>query len=107
MRMKLGSTTIKGDLADFRFTLYFRKNHRKYVLLAVADSFMFKKGVSPIEFHKSDGMMENLKKIQKKLFNNREIELFLKLFFFLGVTAFLCYNKLTIYCYLFVPTIYL
>lgn len=66
LSMKVGSTSVKGLLADFGDTIHLGKVNGKYVLLLEADSIMFEKGVSPIEFHKPDDLMEIVERISRK-----------------------------------------
>ena len=66
LRMTVGSTSVKGLLADFGDTIHLGKINGKYVLLLEADSIVFEKGVSPIEFHKPDDLMEIVERISRK-----------------------------------------
>lgn len=66
LSLKVGSTSVKGLLADFGDTIHLGKINGKYVLLLEADSIQFEKGVSPIEFHKPDDLMEIVERISRK-----------------------------------------
>lgn len=66
LSMKVGSTSVKGLLADFGDTIHLGKINGKYVLLLEADSIQFEKGVSPIEFHKPDDLQTIIAKIINK-----------------------------------------
>ena len=66
LSMKVGSTSVKDLLADFGDTIHLGKINGKYVLLLKADSIVFEKGVSPIEFHKPDVLMEIVERISRK-----------------------------------------
>lgn len=66
LSMKVGSTSVKDLLADFGDTIHLGKINGKYVLLLKADSIVFEKGVSPIEFHKPDVLMEIVERIGRK-----------------------------------------
>ena len=70
--MKIGTTSVKGLLADFGDTIHLGKVNGKYVLLLEADSIVFEKGVSPIEFHKPDDLKEIVERISRK--NNHIVE---------------------------------
>lgn len=62
LRMKVGSTSVKGYLVNFGDTIHLGKINGKYVLLLETDSIVFEKGVSPIEFHKPDDLHEIIEK---------------------------------------------
>lgn len=66
LRMKLGSTSVKGLLADFGESIHLGKINGKYVLMIEADTIQFDKSVSPIEFHRPDDLMEIVERISKK-----------------------------------------
>ncbi|MDR8017941.1 DUF3898 domain-containing protein, partial [Ectopseudomonas guguanensis] len=66
LRMRLGSTSIKGLLADFGESIHLGKINGKYVLMIEADSIEFDKGVSPIEFHRPDDLQVLIEKIINK-----------------------------------------
>ncbi|WP_144529129.1 DUF3900 domain-containing protein [Peribacillus simplex] len=66
LRMKLGSTSIKGLLADFGDSIHLGKINGKYVLMIESDTIEFDKGVSPIEFHRPDDLMEIVERINRK-----------------------------------------
>lgn len=68
LKMKLDSTSIKGLLADFGETIHLAKINNRYVLLIEADTILFEKGFSPIEFHKPDDLHQVIEKINKKTY---------------------------------------
>nr|WP_275452503.1 DUF3898 domain-containing protein [Bacillus sp. 445_BSPC] len=67
MRMKLGSTSVKGLLADFGESIHLGKINGKYVLMIESNTIEFDKGVSPIEFYKPDDLMEIVERISRKV----------------------------------------
>ncbi|WP_028390801.1 DUF3900 domain-containing protein [Bacillus cihuensis] len=66
MRMTLGNTSVKGLLSDFGENVHLGKINGRYVLLVDAESIVFEKGVSPIEFHKPEDVMSILERIRQK-----------------------------------------
>lgn len=70
LQMKLGETTVKGLLADFGQNLHLAKVNGRYVLVVEAESIMFEKGVSPIEFHRPVDLQEIIEKIKSKRFED-------------------------------------
>ena len=66
MRMTIGNTSVKGLLSDFGENVHLGKINGRYVLLVDAESIVFEKGVSPIEFHKPDDVMAILERIRQK-----------------------------------------
>ncbi|MGN1400846.1 MAG: DUF3900 domain-containing protein [Bacillus sp. (in: firmicutes)] len=54
LKMKLGDTEIKGFLSDFGDNIHLAKVNGRYVALVEADTVVFDKNVSPIEFHKPE-----------------------------------------------------
>ena len=66
MRMKLGSTSVKGLLADFGESIHLGKINGKYVLMIESNTIEIDKGVSPIEFHKPDDLQILIEKIINK-----------------------------------------
>jgi hypothetical protein len=64
--MKLGETEIKGLLADFGENIHLAKVNGRYVALIEAESILFEKGASPIEFHKPDDLHGIIEKISSK-----------------------------------------
>ncbi|WP_286182181.1 DUF3898 domain-containing protein [Peribacillus sp. JNUCC41] len=66
LRMKLGSTSIKGLLADFGDSIHLGKINGKYVLMIESNTIEFDKGVSPIEFHGPDELQVLIEKIKNK-----------------------------------------
>lgn len=66
MRMTIGNTSVRGLLSDFGENVHLGKINGRYVLLLDAESIVFEKGVSPIEFHKPDDVMAILERIRQK-----------------------------------------
>jgi hypothetical protein len=66
LKMKLVDTHIKGMLADFGESLHLGKINGRYELLIEEDILSSEKGVSPIEFHKTDELGEIIEKITKR-----------------------------------------
>lgn len=66
MRMTIGNTSVKGLLSDFGENVHLGKINGRYVLLVDAESIVFEKGVSPIEFYKPDDVMAILERIRQK-----------------------------------------
>lgn len=66
LKMKLGETEIKGLLADFGENIHLAKVNGRYVAVIEAESILFEKGASPIEFHKPDELHEIIEKISSK-----------------------------------------
>jgi hypothetical protein len=56
-------SSLKGLLADVGETIHLGKINGRYVFLLEADSITFEKGVSPIEFHKPDDLLEIMKEL--------------------------------------------
>ncbi|WP_110114034.1 DUF3900 domain-containing protein [Bacillus sp. CGMCC 1.16541] len=67
LKMKLGETEIKGLLADFGQNIHLAKVNGRYVAVVEAESILFEKGVSPIEFLKPDELDAVLEKIRRKM----------------------------------------
>ncbi len=65
-RMTIGNTSVKGLLSDFGENVHLGKINRRYVLLVDAESIVFEKGVSSIEFYKPDDVMAILERIRQK-----------------------------------------
>ncbi|PAQ15391.1 hypothetical protein CD798_06270 [Bacillaceae bacterium SAOS 7] len=70
LKMKLDHMGINAMLSDFGESVHLAKLGDRYVLLMEADSVVFEKGFSPIEFHKPDELHEVIEKIERK--NGRE-----------------------------------
>ncbi|MGM9926542.1 MAG: DUF3900 domain-containing protein [Bacillus sp. (in: firmicutes)] len=66
LKMKLGDTDIKGYLSDFGENIHLAKVNGRYVALIEADTILFEKGVSPIEFHKPEELQAVVDLIVKK-----------------------------------------
>ncbi|MBM7649182.1 hypothetical protein JOC78_002135 [Bacillus ectoiniformans] len=65
-KMKLGETQIKGLLADFGENIHLAKVNGRYVAVVEAESILFEKGASPVEFHKPDDLHALIEKISNK-----------------------------------------
>jgi hypothetical protein len=66
LKMKLDHVSVKGLLADFGDTIHLAKVNGKYILMVEADSVIFEKGVSPIEFLRPDALENVIEKIRRK-----------------------------------------
>ncbi|MEH7482886.1 DUF3900 domain-containing protein [Neobacillus drentensis] len=66
LKMKLDHVSVKGLLADFGDTIHLAKVNGKYLLMVEADSVIFEKGFSPIEFLRPDDVEHVLEKIRRK-----------------------------------------
>ncbi len=66
LKMKLDHVAVKGLLADFGDTIHLAKVNGKYLLLVEADTVVFEKGFSPVEFVRPDDVEKVLEKIRKK-----------------------------------------
>ncbi|CAM3862509.1 DUF3900 domain-containing protein [Mesobacillus zeae] len=66
LKMKLDHVAVKGLLSDFGETVHLAKVGGKYVLMIEADSVVFEKGFSPIEFVRPEEMEAVIEKIRKK-----------------------------------------
>ncbi|RLQ96603.1 DUF3900 domain-containing protein [Falsibacillus albus] len=66
LKMKLDSVAVKGLLSDFGETVHMAKVGHKYVLVVEADSVVFEKGFSPVEFLKPDDLEQVIDRIRKK-----------------------------------------
>ncbi|PLR94150.1 DUF3900 domain-containing protein [Bacillus sp. T33-2] len=66
LKMKLDHISVKGMLADFGDSVHLAKANGKYVLMIEADSVVFEKGFSPIEFVKPDQIEQVVEKIRRK-----------------------------------------
>jgi len=66
LKMKLGDTDIKGYLSDFGENIHLAKVNGRYVALIEADSILFEKGFSPIEFHRPEDLHAVVERIARK-----------------------------------------
>ncbi|WP_100402865.1 DUF3900 domain-containing protein [Bacillus sp. FJAT-42315] len=66
LKMKLDHMGVNAMLSDFGESVHLAKLGDRYVLLVEADSVVFEKGFSPIEFHKPDELHEVIEKIERK-----------------------------------------
>ncbi|MDP4170604.1 MAG: DUF3900 domain-containing protein, partial [Bacillota bacterium] len=66
LKLKLDHISVKGLLADFGDQIHLAKVNERYVLMIEADSILFEKGFSPIEFHKPDELHQVVERIGKK-----------------------------------------
>ena len=66
LKMKMDHISVRGLLADFGDMIHLAKVGEKYVLLIEADSVVFEKGFSPVEFLKPDRIEDVIGKIQRK-----------------------------------------
>ncbi|WML48926.1 DUF3900 domain-containing protein [Neobacillus sp. PS3-34] len=66
LKMKLDHISVRGLLADFGDIIHLSKVNGKYVLMIEADSVIFEKGFSPVEFLKPDSIEDVIGKIQRK-----------------------------------------
>jgi hypothetical protein len=66
LKMKLDHVSVKGLLADFGDSIHLAKVNDKYVLMVEADSVVFEKGFSPIEFLRPDDLETVIEKIRRK-----------------------------------------
>lgn len=66
LKMKLDHISVKGLLSDFGDTVHLAKVNDKYVLMVEADTILFEKGFSPIEFVRPDDLERVIEKIRRK-----------------------------------------
>jgi FMN-dependent NADH-azoreductase len=66
LKMKLDHVSVKGLLSDFGDTIHIAKVNDKYVLMVEANSVIFEKGFSPIEFLKPDPIDTVIDRIKLK-----------------------------------------
>lgn len=66
LKMKLDHVAVNGLLSDFGETVHLAKVNGKYVLMVEADSVIFEKGFSPIEFLRPDDLEQVIEKIRRK-----------------------------------------
>jgi hypothetical protein len=66
LKMKLDHVFIRGLLSDFGDTVHLAKVNEKYVLMVEADSVVFEKGFSPIEFLRPDDLEQVIERIRRK-----------------------------------------
>ena len=62
----IGDTDIKGYLSDFGENIHLAKVNGRYVALIEADSILFEKGFSPIEFHRPEDLHAVVERIARK-----------------------------------------
>jgi hypothetical protein len=66
LKMKLDHVSVKGLLADFGDSIHLAKINNKYVLMIEADSVVFEKGFSPVEFVKPAEVATVVERIRQK-----------------------------------------
>lgn len=66
LKMKLDHISINGLLSDFGDTVHLAKVKGKYLLMVEANSIIFEKGFSPIEFLRPDDLDQVIEKIKRK-----------------------------------------
>jgi hypothetical protein len=66
LKLKMDHVSVNGLLSDFGETIHMAKVNGRYVLLIEADSILFEKGFSPIEFLKPDELANVIEKINQK-----------------------------------------
>ncbi|KZN99708.1 DUF3900 domain-containing protein [Bacillus badius] len=66
LKMKLDHMSVKAMLSDFGESVHLAKIGDRYVVLMEADSVVFEKGFSPIEFHKPEELDEVVERIREK-----------------------------------------
>jgi hypothetical protein len=66
LKMRLDHVSISGLLSDFGDTVHMAKVNGKYVLMVEADTVLFEKGFSPIEFLRPDDLEKVIEKIRRK-----------------------------------------
>lgn len=66
LKMKADHIAIKGLLTDFGEQIHIAKVDNRYVVMIEADSLVFEKGFSPIEFLKPDELGTVIERIGKK-----------------------------------------
>ncbi|UAT32239.1 DUF3898 domain-containing protein [Bacillus badius] len=66
LKMKLDHMGVKAMLSDFGESVHLAKIGDRYVVLMEADSVVFEKGFSPIEFHKPEELDEVVERIREK-----------------------------------------
>ncbi|RDI41383.1 DUF3900 domain-containing protein [Falsibacillus pallidus] len=66
LKMKLDSVDVKGLLSDFGENIHLAKVGHKYVLVVEAESVLFEKGFSPVEFLKPDELEQVIERIRNK-----------------------------------------
>ncbi|WP_108669236.1 DUF3900 domain-containing protein [Peribacillus acanthi] len=67
LKMKLDHISVKGMLSDFGDKIHLAKSNGKFILVIEAESVLFDKGYSPIEFHKPDDLNTVIERINNKL----------------------------------------
>ncbi|XJZ28758.1 DUF3900 domain-containing protein [Bacillota bacterium Lsc_1132] len=66
LKMKLDHVSVRGLLSDYGDTVHLAKINEKYVLMVEADTILFEKGFSPIEFVRPDDLERVIEKIRRK-----------------------------------------
>ncbi|MFK2826798.1 DUF3900 domain-containing protein [Bacillus sp. B190/17] len=66
LKMKLDHMGVHAMLSDFGESIHLAKLGDRYVVLMEADSVIFEKGFSPIEFHKPEELDEVVERIREK-----------------------------------------
>jgi hypothetical protein len=66
LKMKLDHVSVKGLLADFGDNIHLAKINGKYVVMIEADSIVFEKGFSPVEFAKPEEVATVVERIRQK-----------------------------------------
>ncbi|MDP4084861.1 MAG: DUF3900 domain-containing protein [Bacillota bacterium] len=66
LKMKLDHVQVNGLLSDFGDKVHLAKVNGKYLLMVEADSVIFEKGFSPIEFLRPDDLEQVIDKIKRK-----------------------------------------
>lgn len=66
LKLKADHIAVKGLLADFGEQIHIAKVNERYVVMIEADSLVFEKGFSPIEFLKPDEIGTVIERIGKK-----------------------------------------
>ncbi|SFA79554.1 protein of unknown function [Bacillus sp. cl95] len=66
LKMKLDHISVKGLLSDYGDSVHLAKINHKYVLMVEADSVVFEKGFSPIEFLRPDDLEQVIERIRRK-----------------------------------------
>lgn len=66
LKLKMDHISVQGLLSDFGDTIHLTKVNNRYVLMVEADSIVFEKGFSPIEFLKPDDLQKVVSRIIHK-----------------------------------------
>ncbi|MCP8969194.1 DUF3900 domain-containing protein [Ectobacillus ponti] len=67
LKLKMDHISVKGLLADFGDQIHLAKVDNRYVLMIEADSILFEKGFSPVEFLKPDDLHQAVERIVRKV----------------------------------------